>query len=605
MLISGISACVTALVVSTGWALRKTWRRILPWYWALAALVMSLVGVYLGIPTGTIGLLCLVVVAVAAGWPARSRPVRIYRATIATILGLCATLTVASGQIGDHPTMTVFVPCLLATVLGWPWWHHLRSMGIASMTIVEDESLTALWSELWRTEVVEPGTVSCTSLTHANRPRDGVIEATIRLRRGAKLAQVMKSGPDIEIAFYLNHGAVGWRKTGKTAILNLVIVEKSYILDGYPWAGSSYDNGTCQIAMFTDGTPGEWTFYRPGFGTLNGLIVGSSGAGKTRALGVLIANLLSAGWDVAIGDCQNGQSLPAWRNAVGEYHQGPDTVKRLVRRLFAEVMERSDMLSKLGIDTFDDTDPRIKELGLKKLAALIDECQLILIQKDRAFMIMVEAIVALCRKTGVSIIFSTQLPQMKSLGGSMALRDALVAGNAFIMRLSNRGSGATVLPDDFVGDPFAIPQTIDKKITAGMGYLRTAPQQGMLCRVPLMDETSVASQFDAKPIVWNVDQHEDNEPAKPTQASTGGSSVERLREGFGLNTTKPSATTEPVSAKSWILSCLTAAPTSAQSLLNRTDCPANQAQIYAVLGQLVEAGAIRKPAERGGQYTII
>src|SRR5207237_10442640 len=93
-----------------------------------------------------------------------------------------------------------------------------------------------------------------------------------------------------------------------------------------------------------------------------------------------------------------------------------------------------------------------------------------------------------CRKTGVCSVLATQLAQMKYLGGSVRLRDALVAGNALILRLANRGSGTTILPYDFVGDPFAAQPEIDGKTTAGMGYLRTSARVGMLCRVPHLDD---------------------------------------------------------------------------------------------------------------------
>ncbi|HWH00054.1 MAG TPA: hypothetical protein VNV66_12215 [Pilimelia sp.] len=37
-----------------------------------------------------------------------------------------ATVAAGSGALSAHPTATVSGPVLVAAVLGWPWWHHLR-----------------------------------------------------------------------------------------------------------------------------------------------------------------------------------------------------------------------------------------------------------------------------------------------------------------------------------------------------------------------------------------------------------------------------------------------------------------------------------------------
>jgi hypothetical protein len=610
---SGLAAGVAGMFVATGWILKKTWRRVLPAYWAGTGLAVAWIGESWQIPAGTVALVVLAGTGVAAGWPGRL-PVRVYRATVAAVLGGFAAGTVAAGPdaMAAHPTLAVFGPCLTATILGWPWWHHLRyrktAAAVAAAAPPADKTLTEQWAAQWQTEVVEQGICAGTRLVQASSPRPGVTEAIIRLAPGAKARAILRSGPDIETALDLDDGAVGWRRTGKAAKLGLVIVSRSYIANGVPWTGPSYRDGRCQLITFSDGTGGEWVFLRQGFGTLNGLVVGSSGAGKSRTLGVLITNLLYAGWMVVIGDPQNGQSLPAWRDAV-EYHQGIDPVKLLIRRLYDEMMARSAMLSAAGVEAFDPDDPRVRKLGLQPLAAIIDECQMVLLSTDKPLIALVETLVATSRKTGMSIILATQLPQMKSLGGSVAIRDALVAGNAFIMRLSNRGSGTTILPDDFVGNPFELQAEIDGKVTAGMGYLRSAPQLGMLGRVPMLDEADAAASAPRIPVEW---QAPPVNPASPmpttnsakTSGGTGGGAAARLRAAFGMGRRTAVAAPEPVDTPSWVLACLRKAPASAQALLDRPDCPVRQPQLYAVLGELVTAGRIIKPVRRGEPYTI-
>lgn len=599
-----LTGALTALIVAISWIIQKTWRRILPAYWAITVILTAWLCIVFHIPTETVILVSVGIVLTASGWKARSTPVRAYRATVATIMCSLTVLIVAMRDLNSHTTIAVFVPCLMATIVGWPWWHHLRTM-VVDESFQIDESLTEKWSETWRT-VIEPEVLPKTSLMEAYSPRDGVVEAKIRLRIGANRNGVLRSGSDLETALFLNTGTVGWKPTGKTAILRLIMVEKSYIAKGVPWRGPTYNGGKIQLAEFADGTPGIWTAYRPGYGCLNGLVIGSTGSGKTRALGILIANLVSANWSVIIGDCQNGQSLTKWRGAVSEYHSGPIEARNLLFRLFAEAMHRSKLLSEHGIDTYDEDDPIVQELGLEKIVAIIDECQLIMSRKDKKLLQIVEAVVSICRKVGISLIFATQLPQLSGLAGSMAIRDALVAGNTFAMRLSNKGSGDTILPSGFVGDPFDIPAEQDGMVTAGMGYLRNAPEQGMLCRTPLMDEKAVAATLVARDVNWHVEPHCPDDEKTQGRASGGGTSgsnaSDRMRERFGLDNTPKRI--EPKNAREWVLDRLREAPMGAKALIARTDCPVNQAQIYTLLAQLVDAGSILKPEIRGGQYTI-
>lgn len=624
-----LGRALTALVAVTAYAVatlvKRSWRRLFPFYWVAAELAVAWVAGPLGLSWQTVAILALAIAATAVGWRARSRTVRAWRAAIAVVLGGYAVATVAAGgqaALSAHPTLTIAVPTLLGAVLGWPWWHHLRHRAPepAPAPVVLDEPaevadpLTAHWEQRWQHEVVGQGVCTGTTLVKAIEPRPGVTEALVRLAPGTKPGPLFKSGPDVEVALDLNEGAVGWRSTGKTARLRVILVERSYILDGVKWTGPTYAGGRCEIARFTDGSPGQWVVSRPNFGVLGGLVVGSSGSGKSRALGVLIANLLAAGIQVAVGDPQNGQSLPAWRDAV-EYHPGVDKTSLLGRRLHAEIMRRSKLLADAGVDAFDENDPRVKALGLRPLVAIIDECQLVLIP-NTPIVALFEQAAETMRKTGVGLVLATQLPQMRSLGGSVRLRDALVAGNALILRLSNRGSGTTILPDDFVGDPFAIEREIDGKTTAGMGYLRHGDRVGMLCRVPYLDETAAAAAAPRVPVRWNVPEIDPASPivlpghrapaAKAAATTGGGSAVDRLRAAFGAgrrSTTVVEQVTPPTAAE-WVLACLRRGPASAQALLDRPDCPVNQSQLYALLGRLKDAGRITPPAQRGGPFTI-
>lgn len=609
-------AGLVAPFIGAMWLIHRTWLRVFPFYWALGAVAASALAGWLGLQWTLVALAGLAVTAAAAAWRGRLA-VRIYRGAVFAVFAAFAAVTVAVGGIAAHPTMAVFGPTLAAAVLGWPWWHHLRSRAVDTApqapVLQPDEILTAYWRDRWATEVVAQDVCKGTRLVAASSPRPGVIEAVIRITSGRTQA-IMRQGNDVEVQLDLAEGAVGWRSTGRAAKVQIVIVEKSQIDRGVQWRGPTYANGRCQLTTFTDGTPGYWTFSRPKFGMLNGLVVGSVGAGKSSALSVLIENLLDAGWMVPVGDPQNGQSLPDWRHAASEYHEGVDATELLLRRLHAEVMRRSRLLSDVGVSVYDEDDPRVQALGLKPMMAVVDEVHLVLDPNKKKLVILVEELTSISRKTGVGVILATQLPQMKSLGGSIRIRDALVAGNAFIMRLSNRGSGTTVLPDDFIGDPFTIPAELDGRMTAGMGYLRNTNQVGMLSRVPNQDATAAASAAPRVPMQWQVPQPK-TDTAKSSAATsdsndanaTGGGAADRLRAVFGIRS-KTSTTVieerQPASTPEWVIACLRKAPASAQALLDRPDCPVNQAQLYVVLSRLTDTGRIAAPQRRGGNYTL-
>lgn len=595
-------AAVGGLAAAAGFvAFRRTRRRLLPIYWAGSELAVAGIARGWSVRWTAVVLAAALVTTLAGVWRARSFPVRLYRLAVAGAFGLLAVVTAALGFSG-HLMLTLFGPTLAAVLLGWPWWYELRSRRAVKLA-VPATGLAEYWRERWRTEVVERGICAGTRLSRPRFPRPGVMEADIILDPGTRPSMVVNKGPEVEVCLDLNLGSVGWRTTERAAKVELIVVERSHIEEGVPWTGPTYDGGRCEVTTFADGTPGYWTFYTPGLGTSNGLIVGSTRSGKSRAGGVLIENLLDAGWMVAVGDAQGGQSLPAWRNAV-EYHAGVDAVDALFLRTHAEVMRRSELLAEAGVEVFDEDDPRVRALGLRLLAVLVDECHLSLRQDKRALIRCVEEVVALDGKTGVAVVLLTQLPQMASLGGSIRIRDAAVAGNALVLRLSNRGSGTTILPDDFVGDPFAIPKRIRGNVTAGMGYLRDAEQLGMLSRVPMLDEVAAAARRTFSPVEWRVPLAQDAATTDAASAGTDGGAAGRLRAAFGMGSARAVVEAQPANSRAWVLSCLRAAPTSAQALLNRPDCPVKQPQLYAVLSELADAGRINRPAQRGGPFTI-
>ncbi|GAB1646893.1 ATP-binding protein [Krasilnikovia sp. MM14-A1259] len=625
MLFVAAAACI---VLALRWLVRRTWRRALPLYWVAAELALVWLSGPLGIPAGTVGVAALAILITALVWPARSWTVRGWRAAIAGVLGGFALGTVAAGPhaLATHPFVTVFLPLLSSMVLGWPWWHHLRHATAAPAEpdvgphpmAPRVDPLTEHWAGRWDAEVAGVGVCADTRVIRAVEPRAGVTELLLQLipGRGVTADAIVKKGSEVEVCLDLDASSVGFAPTVKASRVRCSLTHTSYVTNGVAWTGPTYRDGRCEIITYVDGSPGMWTFNPPGFGAKNGLVVGTTGSGKSRALGVLIANLLHAGWMVVVGDSQHGQSLPAWRDKT-EYHAGPDAVNLVVRRFHAEAMRRSRLLADAGVEVFDENDPRVKKLGLKRMALVIDECQLIAIRGSKIVELLQECGETV-RKLGMSLILATQLPQMASLGGSMRLRDALVGGNCLILRVSNRGSGSTILPDDFVGDPYNIkPEDEQGRPTAGMGYLRNTFKVGMIGRVPKLDETAAAAAAPRVEVVWQVGPVD---PASPiiigsaaaatrtapatAAAAAPGGLVNKWAVKFGVGRGKTEAPAAPSNSTEWVIACLQAGPASAKALLDRPDCPVGSSQLYALLKTLAERGAIVRPAENNGAYTL-
>ena len=633
ILVSTALAAVAALIGAVWWTLRSTWRRILPFYWMGATLACGLL-VRAQHPTVMVRCVLLVVgVLIAGGWHTSRVEVRAYRVGVVGLLGVVAV----TGFIAAAP--------VVAGVLGWPWWHHLRTWappdaGAGEDTPASDDNLTEHWRDRWQTEVLDEGFFTGVALQKARQPRRGVVECALRLPPGGEAEKIASQAGKIGSCLDLNVGCAGYELTEKIRNITLVLVERSHIRDTVPYWGPTWEHrgvpGRIRAMVYADGSPGIWTMYRPGFGTPNGLVVGSTGAGKSRALGVLADSALSAGFGLIIGDAQDGQSLPAWRHAASEYHAGADTVAELILRLEAEVSLRSRMLGDVGVEAYDLDDPRITELGIDPLEVLIDECQIVLHQQSKRGRRVVKAmeyVMATCRKTGVGVTLGTQIPQMSSLGNSSRIRDAAVAGNTIVLRLSNKRSKGTILPDGFPGDPFKIPAEIRGKTTAGTGYLGQGERLGMLARVPFLVEADAAASAPRVPFTWlagpvmfedasggsapplrpaaRQPEATDARRAQPTRSGNTmiGRGAERLRAAFGVPTTTPlravgsTPPQGPASTKEWLVRTLRRAPQSAVSLLDRTDCPVSKPQLYAVLSQLAEQGTLIEPP-KGGTWSV-
>jgi hypothetical protein len=261
------------------------------------------------------------------------------------------------------------------------------------------------------------------------------------------------------------------------------------------WDGRGFgENGIARIGRFADSQPVRVRAWVPRDGTRHGLIAGTSGAGKSALLDLLIWLALTSEVPVVpvILDPQNGQSLPQWKDKV-LYAAGVEECVRMRRGLNAGMMDRSRRLAAMA---WDDDGHRVKGMpffdarlsGLPVVMAITDEAPLLLSgdgnPKIAAEMVSLSANGGkLGRKAGESEWFVAQVPSLGELG-DQALRSMLVGGNVIGLRTGDKVSAGML---GMQADPSALPKYFpDGEPTQGIGYAVTMDNRQAPMRTDLV-----------------------------------------------------------------------------------------------------------------------
>lgn len=260
----------------------------------------------------------------------------------------------------------------------------------------------------------------------------------------------------------------------------LTILEAGTLEEVREWDGCGFgEDGTARIGRFADAAAARIRCWVPRDGTRHGLAAGTSGAGKSALLDLLIWLALTSPVPVVpvILDPQNGQSLPQWRDRL-LYAAGVDECARMLRGLHAGMMDRSRRLASMwwdddghrvrGMEFFD---PRLS--GLPVVMPIIDEAPMLLSGGGNARlaqdMVRITGDGAkLYRKTGGSEWLVAQVPSLSEMG-DQALRSMLVGGNVVCLRTGDKVSAGMV---GLEADPSALPKYFpDGSATGGLGYV--------------------------------------------------------------------------------------------------------------------------------------
>lgn len=360
---------------------------------------------------------------------------------------------------------------------------RLAQKGPDGQTRIKAGKLAGTWLEDWHK--VDGGWAA----TICSQPGDYVTESFL----GARGA--------IASAFRMKATMITVIPDGDDETQALVLAQRtSPIGDVVRWSGPDsidVEAGVAEMARYVDGSPTLYELYRPGWGSPHDFLCGTTGAGKSEALSML---LLIDRWahhtdehgrkhgivaDLLI-DPQQGQSYePFMDDLAAPVATSLDEAFLLVEAFKREMLRRNAYLSKKGWK-----DPRtgiahrpewLDKRGRRRygrkwwnplvdgpiLVLNIDEAHEYLANRDFAHLVTSGA--RMYRKCGMRVRVATHTPLLTDLGGSMALRDMLTGGFVWVGRTANSLSGPTA----FNGRMPVDPRTIEA--VPGTAFILTGP----------------------------------------------------------------------------------------------------------------------------------
>ncbi|MFH8797653.1 transfer protein [Streptomyces sp. NPDC017941] len=255
--------------------------------------------------------------------------------------------------------------------------------------------------------------------------------------------------------------------------------------------------GFITVGRHHDGDPARMRLYEPGSGAQRGALFGTTGAGKSRALQLVLAAEKRSRIVTWLSDLKGGQSVPEARGQVDWRATTEQEAMMQLRAGLCLIMIRTDRYARIGRSYFvvGDPDPLVN--------IRIDEANRLLQEgspyRDEAAYLIKE-IGRLGRSVGVGISIAAQAGHVEELGGSDTLRGMLKEGDVILLRWSStmmatlvsdgllplgtdlvpipRRSGPPVLRSRFERTGPRVPGTS----TAGQAYLLGSPRPTALMR---------------------------------------------------------------------------------------------------------------------------
>jgi DNA-binding transcriptional ArsR family regulator len=306
-------------------------------------------------------------------------------------------------------------------------------------------------------------------------PRDGNVtatEATGRLDKIALAYGIPRANVVVEPLL-----------TGEEDRFRVMVLERNPLQQVQIFTGLSLDVaiGRITIGMHADRTPAYWQLWRTGWGACHGMIAGTTGAGKSALLQILLTEARHSGvvctW---LGDPDNGSNQ--WKDNVDCYAGSLPRIRLMLRNAEAVMQSRASRwtMQKDAAGRRRDTSNATPTVDEPLILVVIDESPDVLADPE------CQAIIARIGKRGrkwlVGIVVVTLVPALAEMGNNLTVRSMLSGTNVVMFRTSDKlsaqmGSLASI-------DPHSLPpQWPDGSTTAGLGYLgngtRLAPFRGL------------------------------------------------------------------------------------------------------------------------------
>ncbi|WP_424893441.1 transfer protein [Streptomyces sp. XH2] len=304
-------------------------------------------------------------------------------------------------------------------------------------------------------------------------------------------------------------------------------------------------DGYITVGLYHDGRPARKRLYVPGSGAQRGAMFGTTGAGKSRALQLVLAAEKRSRICSWVADLKGGQSIPEARKNVDWYVTSPEEAILLLRAAVKVAEERMRRYAALGRSMFilGRPDPllsvRIDEANrlLEKGAPYRDEATYLLKELGRTG-----------RSVGVGEDLEAQAGHVDELGGSDTLRAFLKEGDIVLLRWSSSMMqalvadgllplGAQLAPIPRLDGPpvlksrFDLDATDDEgSTTGGMAYLLGGPRPTALMRFFQVGTPGIVEGLD--PVILDLYGHDEPERLERESWDAAGAAYQARGQGI-------------------------------------------------------------------------
>jgi hypothetical protein len=336
------------------------------------------------------------VMAIGARFGLTARTERAYAATCVLTAGAWLALAQARRPF-SHPLPIALA--IGAATLAIPWWAHRRRRAKVRV----DRTLAA-WPDIAQAVGLAGSQVmSATVDTWGWRAR-------FRLARGQTITDVTARIPAIESGLGTFRGAVRVYPTPDDLAnrCELRVLSTDPHADAIPWPGPSVTSITqpIDIGPFEDAEPCQVLFLRR-----HALFAGTTGAGKSGGLSVLLGNLAACN-DIVIWaiDLKKGVELGPWHDCLDRLATTPEEATALLRDAVAIQHARAGWLAAHGRRTWEPTPdmPALIIIIIDEYAELTEEAPDAVRHAD--------SLARLGRAVAVTLVAATQRPTQKAMG---------------------------------------------------------------------------------------------------------------------------------------------------------------------------------------------